>query len=155
MEHSELIKRAAKWLTPKYGVVLTEYHCWTTEIPDVLGFRNRESILIECKVSRSDFFHDQKKAGRNNGARHFGNKRYYLVPDGMVAPNEIPSGWGLLYAKKNSFKKVIAAPWHSEAEIKVEEYNILYSLARRATIRGYLQDLTKPLENRAIEPKTT
>jgi len=147
MEHSELIKRAAKWLAPKYGVVLTEYHCLTTEIPDVLGFNKSESILIECKVSRSDFFHDTQKACRNNGKHHFGNKRYYLVPDGMVAACEVPEGWGLLYAKANSFKTVVAAPWHSEPEVKVEEYNILYSLVRRATIRGYLQQLTEPQDS--------
>ena len=35
-----------------------------------------------------------------------GDFRYYLVPDGMVTADEVPEGWGLLYAKPRTIRVI-------------------------------------------------
>jgi len=111
-------------------------------------------MLVECKTSRSDFKHDGRKECRNRGINHLGNYRYYLVPNGLIRPDEVPDGWGLLYAKPKTIRIAVRAPVHGEAEIRAEEHHILYSLVRRATIRGYLPSLTQP-ENTVKEVMST
>lgn len=65
------------------------------EQPDVLGVNMYgESILVEVKVSRSDFLSDKKKPWRQDG-KGIGDKRVYLTPKGLLKPEEIPYGWQL------------------------------------------------------------
>ena len=70
MTHNELIQRGAKWLKSnhyskyRFPVILTDYHCFSDERPDIIGFAKSSSIVIECKVSLSDFKADLKKPHR-------------------------------------------------------------------------------------------
>lgn len=96
--HSDLVKRAAKWLrnTMKCGVVVTEEHSMGFEIPDAIGWKSYESILVECKVSRSDFLRDRKKLHRRDPDLGMGDRRYYMAPPGLIKREELPETWGLL-----------------------------------------------------------
>jgi hypothetical protein len=98
--HVELVERGCAWLYAHgCSVVLTDLPSWTGEKPDCIGWHNRWSTLIEVKVSRADFFHDAEKPWRRDPkGRASGQRRFYLVPAGMVDPDEIPAGWGLLWA---------------------------------------------------------
>jgi hypothetical protein len=89
------------------------------EIPDAIGWlRSGVSLLIECKASRGDFLSDAVKPSRRSGkasapsspaptapkpeiqpprkTEGLGAYRFYLAPSGLLAPDEIPEGWGLL-----------------------------------------------------------
>lgn len=114
--HDKLVSKAANFL--KYekncAVVLEEHDCATAggEIPDVIGWKNRRSYLVECKTSRSDFFRDRKKSFRKPGhelqTRYgMGWYRYYFVPEGLVKPEEVPENWGLVYLDGRSYKEII------------------------------------------------
>src|SRR4051794_14342069 len=97
MTHQDLIKVAQRWLTntAHCAVVLTELSTSAGEIPDAIGWYGRNSILVECKISRGDFFADKDKPSRR-AERVLGGKRFYLTPKGLVEPEEVPEGWGLL-----------------------------------------------------------
>jgi len=125
-------------------VVLTEYKSYAIEIPDAIGIRHEYSTVVECKVSRSDFAADQNKASRKNGTM-MGNYRYYLVPSGMIAATELPDGWGLLYCHPGKITTVVKAPEQSGDAIKAQEFLIMFSLVRRAEIRGLMPDLLMDL----------
>jgi hypothetical protein len=146
--HNMLIDQAAKWLSNtqrsdyRCGVVLKEYTCHTNEIPDVIGFSSHRSILIECKVSRSDFQADQKKNHRQS-ARHLGNLRFYMALPSTVCVEDIPVGWGLLYPSNKRITIVKEPIFDSNPLIKVEEYILMYSIIRRCNLRGYLRDIQK------------
>ena len=59
--------RAAEWLRCKYGcgIILSEQYCASGEVPDVIGWKGFcQSVLVECKVSRSDFLADANKPFR-------------------------------------------------------------------------------------------
>ncbi|KKN85120.1 hypothetical protein LCGC14_0282890 [marine sediment metagenome] len=106
-EHQRLTNQGASWLRRNgFGVVATELTCFgNRERPDVLGFRSSCSAMIEVKVSRSDFLADHKKPERSSGG--IGVYRFYLCPEGLISPNELPAKWGLLYSKGRTVNAVV------------------------------------------------
>lgn len=112
MTHTQLIERAERWLRNSLNcrVVLTELVAYTQsgETPDAIGFRCNETILIEAKTSKSDFYRDRTKPSRNwkrsyvvNGeTKHvnlrpaLGDWRFYLTPPGLLDGCKLPEGWG-------------------------------------------------------------
>lgn len=118
MTHNDLCLVAAKWLKransnggPGCHIAVTECRSgWTGEIPDAIGFRaagfDDGSVVVECKTTRADFLADRKKAHRSEGG--LGNWRYFMAPAGLIKPDELPAGWGLLEVNGRGHVKVIA-----------------------------------------------
>lgn len=81
------------------------------EQPDALGINQvGESFLVEAKVSRADFFADQKKPWRQNPKlQGMGDFRAYITPAGLLNPDEIPYGWQLweVHGKTKPVIKII------------------------------------------------
>ncbi len=82
------------------------------EEPDAIGFTTAGiSHLIECKASRSDFMRDRHKPWRRSPLA-IGHYRWFLCPRGMVAPHELPDGWGLIsVAGCTRLHRVVQATW--------------------------------------------
>lgn len=138
MTHAECVQAATKWLWPKSDVVLPEFFCWNSELADAIGFKMNHSILIECKISRSDFLRDKKKLCRSleHPECGMGNYRYYCCPKGLIKPTELPENWGLLYVYPSGFiKKIVDANWHPKKDI-ASEHHLLFYYARRAVYAG-------------------
>lgn len=95
--HAELVDAAAVWLrnSRKCRIVATEIVTGASETPDAIGFTSRESIVIECKTSRTDFFRNGEKF-HEQSERSVGDERWFLTIAGLVQPGEVPDGWGLL-----------------------------------------------------------
>lgn len=110
MTHSDLCKLACDWLKRPasrggHGCKVAIDECrtgWSGEVPDAIGFRytgavdglEDGTVLVECKVSRSDFFADASKPHRNSGG--VGNWRYYMAPEGVFRLDDLPPKWGLI-----------------------------------------------------------
>ncbi|EPN8226486.1 hypothetical protein ACT3QV_004482 [Vibrio alginolyticus] len=80
------------------------------EQPDVLGLTAYgESIVVEVKVSRSDFLADKKKPWRANPQMGMGDHRVYLAPEGLLKVDDIPYGWQLweVYGKNAPKLRVV------------------------------------------------
>lgn len=93
--HEALVQKARVWLSRQCPVVITELVS-TGEIADALGWQNGISILIEVKVSRSDYYRDKDKYFRRYPEMGIGNNRYYFAPKGLLLAKNLPEGWGLL-----------------------------------------------------------
>lgn len=124
MTHAELVDRAVRWLkgAKRCRVVWTQATILTSEQPDAIGWvTGGWSILVECKASRADFFRDQNKWHRRGVG--MGNRRWYLTPAGLVKPEEVPEGWGLLECGPRGVRIVKEAPrrdeWSKLNEIKL------------------------------------
>lgn len=151
-EHEKQNIQAMKWLKKQgFGVVASNIRVSKTrEIIDVIGFRSGCSIVIESKVSRSDFLADKKKPFRKKGAKALGLYRFYICPVGLIKPEEvIPNGWGLLYSDGKRVvqefkpKGNLWCGLHSNLKLRNEwseyqhnvdeeaEKSMLYSLCRR------------------------
>lgn len=103
----------SRWaLRHKYSVVaVTEIMVkMTSEVPDVLAFKaSGQSTLFEIKVDRGDFKSDAKKSFRVNEDAGIGLYRYYVVPEGLIQPQELPEGWGLLWFRPSDGKCFVKA----------------------------------------------
>ena len=106
-EHDKLVSMTARWFNRQgFAVVATELASYgNREQPDVYACRQSCSAMAEIKVSRADFFADAKKPERAQGG--LGHYRFYVCPEGMIQPGELPQGWGLLYAIGRSVSPVL------------------------------------------------
>ena len=139
-KHAHLVARAAEWLRLRYGcgIVLTEQYCATGEVPDVIGWKaSCQSVLVECKVSRSDFLADAHKPFRLTPEAGLGSKRLYMAPAGIIAPGELPKHWGLLECKGREVTLAIK-PGRADLRTQVgftKEMGLLLASLRRVEVR--------------------
>jgi hypothetical protein len=53
-------------------------------------------LAVEIKVSRADFFTDVREPAKQEAWRAITHRHAYAVPKGMVRPDEVPAGSGLI-----------------------------------------------------------
>lgn len=122
MTHAELIARGYRWLirTVGCGFAFRELTCThLNETPDVIGFANGYSVLIECKTSRDDFRRDAVKVFRRFPEQGLGNYRFMLTAPGLLRTEDfvgIYEHWGLL--EVSSGVRIIrpATGWYTSSE---------------------------------------
>jgi hypothetical protein len=98
---------------------------------------------VECKVTRSDFLADRNKPFRVKPKTGVGCERYYLVPQGLIAIDELPAGWGLLELDNRKLEVVK----RSRKDMRTEagfgyEMNLLLASLRRVEVRIEPQTIT-------------
>lgn len=156
MTHSQLVVSAVEWLR-KYrcGIVLSEQACVSGEMPDAIGWkRTCHSVVVECKISRADFLADQEKPFRLQPELALGCERFYLSPAGLLDPEEVPRGWGLLELAKRRVRVMRRSARNLRTEIGFRnEMNLLLASLRRVEIRIEPQTITDFLKwkNRMAE----
>lgn len=158
MTHQQLVRLAEQWLRQRYrcGIVLSEQSCASGETPDVIGWKGScRSVVVECKVSRADFFADQEKPFRRQPEIAMGCERFYLVPQGLLEKQELPAGWGLLECKGREITMAVRSRRQSQrTEIGMKwEMNLLLASLRRVEVRIEPQTITDFLKwkNRLAE----
>lgn len=121
-EHTRLCGLAKRWLMrpnsaggPGCGFAITEgWGDGPGEKPDAIGWRrspyNGGAIVVEAKASRADFLADARKPHRQDPCHGVGRWRYYLCPEGLITPAELPARWGLLYATRRGSVRAVAGP---------------------------------------------
>jgi hypothetical protein len=110
MTHAALVELAVKWLRSRYrcGIILSEQSCASGEQPDVIGWKKKcRSVLVECKISRADFLADREKPFRRDPAQGMGSERFYMTPAGLIRPEELPAGWGLLEVRNREVQLAV------------------------------------------------
>ena len=150
MQHSTLVAMGVRWLSRQCSVVLYEFATAADENPDVIGWvLGVDSVVIECKLTRSDFLRDATKAVRRHPGAGMGRRRYYLCPPDVIQMKDLPPKWGLLWANKSQVIVEREARGHPERNL-VAEVRFLSSMLRRAQIRIGARPLSEWLrgENR-------
>jgi hypothetical protein len=156
MNHSHLVEKAVRWLrTYGCGVVLSEQACVSGEMPDAIGWKRAcHSVLIECKVTRSDFLADRAKPFRVKPQLGVGCERFYLVRAGLIGREELPAGWGLLELSSGEVEITHASEKNLRSATGFRyEMNLLLASLRRVEIRVEPQSITDFLKwkNRMLE----
>lgn len=147
LTHSELCEYGRRWLTnaARCPIVLVEFVTPLGEIPDNIGFRNegRDSLVIECKVSRSDFLADKKKPHRQPARAHtaLGSYRWYMSEPGVIEVDDLPPGWGLLHVVARRVQLITGAEpqrtyWPNSEDVwrhnrGTREMQLMFSMLRR------------------------
>lgn len=155
--HSELNAIAVKWLLRAQSAKGPSCQVAFQEVSDTTGRERCDawgwswsypqcSVLVEVKVSRSDFLADRKKPHRQEG-RGVGTYRYFMCPEGLINIEDLPERWGLLWVNKRGHVKIMAGHvtccltdgyrghewegvWAFEAD-RMTELNMLAYLFRR------------------------
>ena len=105
ISHEELVNRAFMYLSAIIGCsVVFKERVSGSEIPDAIGYKGGWSYLIECKATRADFLADKNKPFRSVPSQGMGYERYYMTPIGLLDPDELPEGWGLLEVGEKAVK---------------------------------------------------
>jgi hypothetical protein len=156
MTHAQLVEKAVRWLRQyRCGVVLSEQACISGEMPDAIGWKRAcHSVLIECKVTRSDFLADRAKPFRLKPGQGVGCERFYLVPGGLVSREELPLGWGLLELSRGRIETIQASAKDLRSATGFRlEMNLLLASLRRVEVRVEPQSITDFLKwkNRMAE----
>src|ERR1700688_347380 len=150
MQHSTLVAVGVRWLSRQCSMVLYEFATEADENPDVIGWDpGAGSVLIECKLSRSDFLRDATKTVRRNPRAGMGQLRYYLCHPDLIQVKDLPPKWGLLWAIKGQVIVKRESRGHPERNLAAE-VRFLSSMLRRAQIRIGTRPLSEWLrgENR-------
>ena len=157
MTHAQIVNLAVAWLRSyRCGVVLSEQACASGEMPDAIGWKGKcRSVVVECKVSRADFLADRGKPFRQNSEIALGCERFYMAPAGLIAPPELPAGWGLLECAGRKVEITVKPPRRSlrTAAGMEHEMNLLLASLRRVEIRIEPQSITEFLKwkNRMLD----
>jgi hypothetical protein len=156
MTHSQLVEKAVRWLRSyRCGVVLSEQACVSGEMPDAIGWKRAcHSVLVECKVTRADFLADRAKPFRLKPEQGVGMERFYLTPPGLLRPEEVPAGWGLLELRGRGVERLHPAAKNLRTAVGFRyEMNLLLASLYRVEVRIEPQSITDFLKwkNRMAE----
>lgn len=164
--HADLVKIAGRWLRNTAGCsVVLEELCAATgngENPDAIGWYCGQTLLVECKVSRSDFLADRKKPFRAVPARGLGIYRYFMAPRGLLSADEMPPQWGLLevvgrrvfLAAGHEPKRWYPGedPWAFRERFHDGEAQMLLSAMQRIKVRVGATEFHSMLHQRLMKP---
>jgi len=139
--HKELVEIGYRWIQRSKqrntlgcyvgcSVAFKELVTHAQEQPDVIGFNSYNSILIECKATRSDFLSDKNKPFREHPETGMGEYRFYLTNKDLVKPEEVPEKWGLLESCGRSVR-IIKDPTKYDDFAYRSERQYMRSIIRR------------------------
>lgn len=143
MTHDDLVKKAREWLSGKSPVVISELSSIAGESPDCIAFcanlkKGKEhigygSVLIECKISKSDYCADKNKYFRRCPDKGMGEYRFFMAPKGLIDIDKLPDNWGLLEVDDSGKVKMIKMAIRQDSN-KNNEILLLVSTLRRLKI---------------------
>lgn len=147
MTHSDLVEIGYRWVMSRCSFAFKELKTLNEEIPDVIGFRDDGTFVLEAKVSRADFLCDWKKPFRVNPIKGMGDWRFYIAPEGMIQVSELPFIWGLIEVNPkgkvtciyNPFTKIptsnIYSNWIRSPKNRLNEEVVMRSALRRLQLK--------------------
>ena len=97
---------------------------------DVFGIATTKPntrFAVEIKLSRSDFRADMRCPIKQRRARLISNKFYYLAPEGILTPQDMPLWAGLAIVKDGVVRVEFEAPWQ---ETSAPTWRLVAQLAR-------------------------
>ena len=127
--HDQLVEAGKRWLQRTHPIVISEL-ATSGEEPDVIGWHQGLSTLIECKASVSDFHADRKKMFRQFPQFGVGNYRWFLTLPGLIKVESLPDKWGLLEITGSKFRTIRKAELFDVIDHRHEK-SILISTIRR------------------------
>lgn len=100
---------------------------WTMSCYPSKGFR---TVAYEIKCSRGDFMREIDNPKKREMAVELSSECYFVVPHGLIKPEEVPEPWGLCYVNKSgqTVRKQVAKQRKFEPDIM-----FMAAVARKAS----------------------
>lgn len=90
--------------------------------------------IHEVKVSRADFLSDLAKPEKREAYAGMAEAVYYVAPEGIIQPAEVPEGFGLLVETADGEFKLLKRPKKRKVELKSWHY--LAMVLKRGQLPG-------------------
>mgnify|MGYP000120537710 CR=1 FL=1 len=87
------------------------------------------SVAVEVKVSRSDFMRELERPQKRAPWEQLAAECWFATPSGLVKPDEVPEGWGLVELQSNGRLRRKKLP--TQRIIKSQPLTFVAALARR------------------------
>ena len=153
--HSELVEIGYRWCLNKSAFVFHELVTinGTGEVPDVIGFKDDGTFLIEAKTTRSDFLSDKKKPFRKCPSEGMGDWRFFICNKGLIKVGELPEGWGLIEVNEKGKARTMFNPfgkgniysrWKRNPKNEYAERRMMFSALRRLHLRKRIEEIYNP-----------
>ena len=147
--HEALVERVAREMTRAgrlawqgLAVRARVGEAWTMAMPDVFSIRHTtveaylEPVVHEIKVRRSDLLADLRRAGKREAYLQVGGECWYVIREGIAAPEEVPVECGVLVAEAGRLVVARAAP---KRPLRMG-FSIWMALARATPVEGWRLD---------------
>lgn len=129
--HDRIIDTGLRFLKHQgFWMWLAEPPAACSEKPDIIAWKSGLSLLIECKATRADFLRDLRKPFRNDG-NGMGNFRFYLAPENIINPEELPPFWGFIEVVDDNEVRVVRNAYRQDCGNPEGEKTLMYSWAYR------------------------
>lgn len=98
---AHLVQRALRKLHDRRNgwELFPEFQLWTRRV-DALAVRLYNSgppiVAYEIKVERGDFLAEMRSPDKRAEAEEIAAECWFAAPKGLIAPEELPEGWGLV-----------------------------------------------------------
>lgn len=96
-----------------------------------LNLKRKEVRIIEVKASRADFLRDTKLFQEKTSYFHHAHYVYLMTPTGLIQPEEVPFGYGLLWVDENDVVTVAKKPIKNKEKLRTRFETILKRSVRR------------------------
>lgn len=97
-------------------------NCWRSK-----GYR---AVAYEVKVSRADFKREMEHPDKRAICEKVAHDCYFATPAGLIKPEELPVGWGLMEVNGSAMKIVRVAPQRPTVEWPMP---FMLAIARRCS----------------------
>jgi hypothetical protein len=162
MTHASLVEIGYRWVLSRCSFAFKELVTlnMTGEVPDVIGFRNDGTFLLEAKTSREDFLCDKKKPFRINPETGMGDWRFYIAPSGLIKESELPPLWGLVEVNEKGNARCTCNPYTDRPKSNIlsmwvrnpkntqAEMDMMISALRRLHIQGVIPLIYSSIKTR-------
>lgn len=101
---------------------------WKVIRPDVfsilpsLNLKGANPCIHEVKVSRADFLSDLAKPEKREAYAAMSEAVYYVAPEGIIAPADIPQGFGLIVEREENQFHLVKRPRKREVNLQPQHY---------------------------------
>ena len=156
--HHSLGNRVAAWLRSKgrmtwenvefrhkrftkgEGANRIDYEHFQYVRPDVfsiepsLKFERANPCVQEVNVSRADFLSDLVKPEKREAYACMAEAVYFVAPEGLIQPNEVPDGFGLLVECADGSFKLLKRP--KKRKVELQSWHYLAMVLKRGQLPG-------------------
>lgn len=106
------------------------FDAWAMAVWPSLGFK---TVGYEIKVSRADFAREVLKPTKRTPMEQVSNECFFATPAGLLKPDEVPEGWGLIEATGGEEPKLRVKKHAQSRTIDPLPPGFIASLARRSS----------------------
>lgn len=108
-----------------------------------LNFKRKEVRVVEVKATKADFTRDTKLFDPKTSYFYHAHYSYIMCPTGVIKPEEIPHGYGLLWVNENDVVEVIKKPIKNSARLKTLFETTMKKTAKRLTNEMLYKDINR------------